>query len=80
MGLRVFDTRAREKVDFAPLEPGKVRMYVCGVTVYAPTHIGHGRCYVAFDVVYRWLKKNFLVTYVRNFTDCLLYTSPSPRD
>ncbi|MEQ9503623.1 MAG: cysteine--tRNA ligase [Deltaproteobacteria bacterium] len=69
MGLRVFDTRTREKVDFNPLEPGKVRMYVCGVTVYAPTHIGHGRCYVAFDVVYRWLKTQYLVTYVRNFTD-----------
>lgn len=69
MGLKVYDTRRHEKVDFEPIEDGKVRMYVCGITSYAPSHIGHGRCYVAFDVAYRWLKRNYLVTYVRNFTD-----------
>ena len=69
MALRIYDTLAREKVDFEPLEPGKVRMYTCGTTSYAPAHIGHARMYVAFDVVYRWLRTRYDVTYVRNYTD-----------
>lgn len=70
MTLRVHDTRRREKVDFSTIEPGKVRMYVCGITPYSPSHIGHARCYVAFDVVHRWLEaKGYDVTYVQNFTD-----------
>jgi cysteinyl-tRNA synthetase len=69
MALRIYNTLTREKEDFAPLVPGKVRLYVCGVTPYAPSHIGHARCYTAFDVVYRWLKRHYLVTYVRNYTD-----------
>ena len=50
-------------------------MYVCGVTVYDYCHVGHARCYVAFDVIRRWLRhRGLAVTYVRNIT-CLLYTS-----
>ncbi len=70
MPLRVYDTRRRAKVDFSTIEPGKVRMYVCGITPYSPSHLGHARCYVAFDIVYRWLRaKGYDVTYVQNFTD-----------
>jgi cysteinyl-tRNA synthetase len=69
MGLRIYNTVTREKEDFEPLIPGKVRMYVCGITPYGPSHIGHARCYISFDVVFRWLKRTYLVTYIRNFTD-----------
>jgi cysteinyl-tRNA synthetase len=69
MALRIYNTLTREKEEFAPIVPGKVRLYVCGVTPYAPSHVGHARCYISFDVVYRWLKREYLVTYVRNYTD-----------
>ena len=70
MSLKLHDTLGGEKRDFEPIEPGKVGMYVCGVTPYARCHIGHARCYTAFDIVYRYLKyRGFDVTYVRNFTD-----------
>ncbi|NOZ00323.1 MAG: cysteine--tRNA ligase [Deltaproteobacteria bacterium] len=70
MALRVYNTATRHKDDFEPLEPGKVRMYVCGVTVYDVCHIGHARAYVAFDVIQRYLRwSGYDVTYVRNFTD-----------
>ena len=55
---------------FAPVEPGHVRMYVCGITVYDLCHLGHARMVLAFDVVYRWLlASGYRVTYVRNITD-----------
>ncbi len=70
MALRIYDTQRHDKVPFEPMEPGKVRMYVCGVTVYDMCHIGHARVMVAFDVVYRFLRaRGYEVTYVRNFTD-----------
>jgi cysteinyl-tRNA synthetase len=69
MAIRVFNTMTGEKEDLAPLEPGRVRMYVCGITSYAPSHIGHARSAVAFDVVYRWLRRSYTVTFVRNYTD-----------
>ncbi len=70
MALRLHDTLTGEKREFEPLEPGKVKMYVCGVTPYDKSHLGHARCYVAWDVVYRYLKfAGYEVTYVRNFTD-----------
>jgi len=70
MGLRIYNTLSRQKADFVPITPGKVGMYVCGITAYDMSHIGHARAYVAFDVVYRYLKFLGLdVTYVRNFTD-----------
>ncbi|RFC33246.1 MAG: cysteinyl-tRNA synthetase [Candidatus Nitrotoga sp. SPKER] len=68
--LKIYNTLTRDKQDFIPIEPGKVRMYVCGMTVYDYCHLGHARVMVAFDMVYRWLKTNGLdVTYVRNVTD-----------
>ena len=70
MPLRVHDTRRREKVPFKTMEPGKVSMYVCGVTVYDNCHLGHARCYLAFDLIHRWLESSgFDVHYVQNFTD-----------
>ena len=60
----------QEKEAFAPLEPGKVRLYVCGVTVYDHCHIGHARSAIVFDVIYRYLlHRGYEVTFVRNFTD-----------
>ena len=70
MALQIYNTLTRRKEEFAPREPGKVRMYVCGVTPYAPAHVGHGRSAVAFDVVRRWLAyRGYDVTYVYNITD-----------
>ena len=68
--LRLYNTLSREVEDFVPAQPGAVRMYVCGMTVYSYCHIGHARAMISFDVVYRWLKeRGFDVTYVRNYTD-----------
>lgn len=70
MTLRIYNTLTRALEDFSPLEPGHVRMYVCGITVYDLCHVGHARANVAFDVVYRWLKASgYRVTFVRNITD-----------
>lgn len=70
MTIRMHDTRRREKVEFTTLEPGKVSMYVCGVTVYDRCHLGHARCYLAFDLIHRWLESSgYDVHYVQNFTD-----------
>jgi cysteinyl-tRNA synthetase len=68
--LKIYNTLARRKQDFAPIEPGRVRMYVCGMTVYDYCHLGHARVMVVFDMVQRWLRvSGFDVTYVRNITD-----------
>src|SRR6185436_17534168 len=68
--LKIYNTLAREKQEFRPITPGKVRMYVCGMTVYDYCHLGHARMMVVFDVVQRWLRASGLdVTYVRNITD-----------
>jgi cysteinyl-tRNA synthetase len=68
--LRVFNSFSRTKEDFVPLEPGRVRMYVCGMTVYDFCHVGHARVMVVFDAVQRWLRASgYGVTYVRNITD-----------
>ncbi|MDR1350789.1 MAG: cysteine--tRNA ligase [Zoogloeaceae bacterium] len=68
--LTLFNTLKREKQPFTPIDPGKIRMYVCGMTVYDYCHLGHARVMVAFDAVYRWLRTSgFDVTYVRNITD-----------
>ncbi|MGS5087714.1 cysteine--tRNA ligase [Hydrogenophaga sp. A37] len=70
MTLRIFNTLSRSIEPFAPLEPGHVRMYVCGMTIYDLCHIGHARMMMSFDVVQRWLKTSgYRVTYVRNITD-----------
>ncbi len=68
--IRLHDTRTKRKVDLVTREPGKVGLYVCGVTVYDICHIGHGRMMVAFDVIVRHLRRRgFAVTFVRNITD-----------
>ncbi|OGS93973.1 MAG: cysteine--tRNA ligase [Gallionellales bacterium RIFCSPLOWO2_02_FULL_57_47] len=68
--LKIYNTLARDKQDFKPIEATKVRMYVCGMTVYDYCHLGHARVMVVFDMVYRWLKASgYDVTYVRNITD-----------
>jgi cysteinyl-tRNA synthetase len=70
MSLRLYNTLSGRKEEFVPLEPGKVKMYVCGVTVYDHCHIGHARANVVFDVIYRYLRRSgYDVTYVRNYTD-----------
>ena len=70
MTLRIYNTLSRGLVDFSPIDPGHVRMYVCGITVYDLCHIGHARSAVAFDVVQRWLRASgYRVTFVRNITD-----------
>ncbi len=70
MTLRIYNTLLRGLVDFSSIDPGHVRMYVCGITVYDLCHIGHARSAVAFDVVQRWLRASgYRVTFVRNITD-----------
>lgn len=68
--LHIHSTESREKRLFVPIEVGKVRMYVCGMTVYDYCHLGHARVMVVFDMVYRYLRHmGYEVTYVRNITD-----------
>ena len=68
--LRIHNSLTGRKEPFAPLEPGHVRMYVCGMTVYDHIHVGHARSQIAFDVARRWLRASgYRVTYVRNITD-----------
>src|SRR5215471_6050369 len=68
--LNIYNTLAREKQPFVPIEPGKVRMYVCGMTVYDYCHVGHARVMVVFDMVHRWLRAaGYDVTFVQNITD-----------
>ena len=68
--LHIHNSLTRRKAPFEPIEPGKVRMYVCGMTVYDYCHLGHARVLVVFDVIYRWLMRSgFDVTYIRNITD-----------
>jgi cysteinyl-tRNA synthetase len=70
MTLKVYNTLNNKKEEFIPLNEGKVDMYVCGPTVYDTSHIGHARCVVVFDMIYRWFKTlDYKVKYVRNFTD-----------
>lgn len=68
--LKIYNTLAREKQVFVPIEPGIARLYVCGMTIYDYCHIGHARMMMTFDIVYRWLRASgYAVTYVRNITD-----------
>lgn len=70
MTLKIHNSLTRRLEPFEPLEPGHVRMYVCGMTVYDLCHLGHARSMLAFDIVQRWLKASGMkVTYVRNVTD-----------
>lgn len=68
--LQIYNTLSKEKAPFQPLQEGKIKMYVCGVTVYDLCHIGHARVMVAFDVITRFLRsQGWDVEYVRNITD-----------
>jgi cysteinyl-tRNA synthetase len=68
--LHLYNTLTQQKEEFTPIEVGKIRMYVCGVTTYDYCHLGHGRMLVVFDVIVRFLRFcGFDVTYVRNITD-----------
>ena len=70
MALELYSTLSRRKQVFEPINAGEVKMYVCGVTVYDYTHIGHGRTFISFDIIRRWLEASgFKVTFVRNITD-----------
>lgn len=70
MALRIYNSLSREKEEFVPLHPGEVRMYVCGPTVYDDAHLGHGKTYVNFDVMVRYLRHiGYRVRYVQNITD-----------
>jgi len=70
MSLKIYSTLSRTKEDFKTLEPGKVRMYVCGPTVYAESHIGHAMSALVFDIVRRYLEySGYEVNFVMNFTD-----------
>ncbi len=70
MAIQIYNTLTRQKEEVVPREPGRVSMYVCGVTPYAPAHVGHGRHAVVMDVVRRWLTyRGYDVTYVMNVTD-----------
>ncbi|WAS99900.1 cysteine--tRNA ligase [Rouxiella chamberiensis] len=68
--LKIFNTLSRQKEEFKPIHAGKIGMYVCGITVYDLCHIGHGRTFVSFDVVARYLRYlGYSLKYVRNITD-----------
>jgi cysteinyl-tRNA synthetase len=70
MALQLYNSLTRRKEDFKPLEEGKVRMYVCGPTVYGHAHLGHAKSYVSFDILVRYLRYlGYSVTYVQNITD-----------
>ncbi|MEW6095992.1 MAG: cysteine--tRNA ligase [bacterium] len=70
MPLKIYNTLTRKKEEFRPIEEGKVKMYVCGLTPYSDCHMGHTRCYVTFDIIRRYLEyKGYEVTFIQNFTD-----------
>ncbi len=68
--LKLFNTLTKKLEEFKPLNGNDVKMYVCGPTVYDKAHLGHARCYITWDVLYRYLKfLSYNVTYCRNVTD-----------
>ncbi|MEO6886582.1 MAG: cysteine--tRNA ligase, partial [Jatrophihabitantaceae bacterium] len=68
--MHLYDSGTRSLREFVPLEPGKASIYLCGLTVQGPPHIGHTRNWVTIDVLRRWLERSgYAVTYVRNVTD-----------
>lgn len=70
MTVHIYESAARDKIPFRPLQENEVKIYVCGVTVYDDSHLGHGRAYVTFDLMVRYFKfLGYKVTYVRNITD-----------
>jgi cysteinyl-tRNA synthetase len=70
MSLTIYNTLTKKKEDFEPLNPPQVNMYVCGITPYDECHLGHGRAYVAFDLIRRYLEySDYKVNYIQNITD-----------
>src|SRR5512138_2686852 len=70
MALKIYNTLTRKKEPFETLQPGQVRMYVCGPTVYSQAHVGHAMSAIVFDVIRRYLEyRGYTVTHVMNFTD-----------
>ena len=70
MAIRIYDTRTRSKRELVTLVEGKVGLYACGITPYSPSHIGHARQAISFDIIVRWLRnRGFQVNYITNFTD-----------
>jgi len=70
VGLRIYNTLSRQVEDFVPLQPGRIGLYVCGITVYDYCHLGHARLLVGFDVIARYLRsRGWALDYVRNVTD-----------
>jgi cysteinyl-tRNA synthetase len=70
MGIKIYNTLTRKKEDFVTIEPNKVRMYVCGPTVYSNAHIGHAMSSLVFDIIKRYLQfRGYNVNHVMNFTD-----------
>jgi cysteinyl-tRNA synthetase len=70
MGIRINNVLTGKKEAFKPVEPGELRIYVCGVTVYGRSHVGHLRCYLSFDAILRYFAyRGYALKYVRNFTD-----------
>ena len=70
MSIRLYNTLSKQKEELIPVEPGKIKMYVCGPTVYNHIHIGNARPYIAFDAIRRYLEhRGYEVNYIQNFTD-----------
>lgn len=70
VSLKIYNTLTRQKEEFIPLEPGIVKMYVCGPNLYGPSHVGHAMSYIVFDMVKRYLRyRGYQVKHVQNFTD-----------
>ena len=68
--MKVFNTLSGKKENLVPIEENKIKMYVCGMTVYDDTHIGHARTFISFDLIVRYLRSiNYEVHYIRNITD-----------
>ena len=68
--MKIYNTLSKQKEEFQPIEEGKVRMYVCGPTVYGDPHLGHARPAITFDLLFRYLTHiGYKVRYVRNITD-----------
>jgi len=68
--MKVYNTMTRKKEEFKPMNENRIKMFVCGPTVYDKSHIGHGRTYIAFDIIARYLKyKGYSVFYLQNITD-----------
>ena len=68
--MKLFNDFTRKKEEFVPIEPGKIRMYVCGPTVYDYFHLGNARTFIVFDTIRRYFEyRGYDVTFVQNFTD-----------